>query len=124
MPRSYEAQYEEDNFHHLPCLRCSRIVKRHIHPDALKNYKAYCYDCNKYLQQHPEELHGGYDSNEPISQLARYMFTQHAASPVKIYKPGDPGFDKLAEQYSLEPGKKHPYYNPFEGRSQFNKKYK
>lgn len=39
------------------------------------------------------------DFDGEVTSFAKSIFNNHGATPVKRYRPGDPGFDELAKQY-------------------------
>lgn len=112
----YPIDSENKNVHELPCIRCGVVVRRHIDPNALRHYKAYCHHCARHLNKHPPVIED--TSDAPIRWFAQHMTINHGAEPPVVYKPGDPGFEEIAAQCDLQPKstKKLPHYNPFECR--------
>lgn len=93
----YEPSYDKDNIKKLPCQKCGKLVKRRIDPEFRRPIKVYCHACRHYLNLHPRIETS--DSDAPILYIVKRVMLESAAGPVKVYKPGDEGFEERAEQF-------------------------
>ena len=98
----------------MPCLICGTMVTRYLHPDALRGYRMYCTECAPLRHTSQRIDHNTSDSH--VHSLARRAYEEAGlSSPVKVYRPGDPDFDRIAAQCSPlpeTPAKQVPYYRP------------
>ena len=98
----------------MPCLICGTMVTRYLHPDALRGYRMYCTECAPLRHTSQRIDHNTSDSH--VHSLARRAYEEAGlSSPVKVYRPGDPEFDRIAAQCSPlpeTPAKQVPCYRP------------
>lgn len=111
----YEPAYGDQLKITSACVRCGRTVSRRVAPDAVKHYRFHCHHCKRHLDLYP---HVEPDvSNGLIEQFVRSMVQHHMSGPVEVFKPGDKGFEKRAQEYlanKREKKKKPAYhYNTF-----------
>jgi len=105
--KKYYPKYGE-HFLEGPCLKCGIVIKRFVHPDSIRNYKMYCKACQSELTLPPDDYNGN------IEFLAKKLFReQPQAEPVTLYRPGDPGFEDIANLYSPPVSvPERPFYDP------------
>lgn len=106
----------------MPCLICGTRVTKYLHPDALRGYRMYCTECAPLRHTSQRIDHNTSDSH--VHSLARWAYEEagRLSSPVKIYRPGDPEFDRIAAQCSplpASPAKQVPYYRALEHNKPF-----
>lgn len=116
----YESVYGNLKKVKRPCVRCGRITKRRIDPADRGHFKVFCHHCKAYLDRHPQQLRNHDKSNAPIESFVRAILLNHGAGPVTVYRPGDPGFEEIAAECSMQPKQEKPYYDAFDGKNYFD----
>ena len=98
MKTKYESIYGGQETLKIPCERCGKAVKKRVDPSASGKIRVYCHACKRLKTTKRDEQS---DNDGGLFWLARMILLQSGASPVTAYRPGDPGFDKIAKQCSF-----------------------
>ena len=93
------SKYDKDRLSVFSCLSCGDNVERHVDPSDRGNLKVFCYKCRQRAPEHIRRLNKD-TSDGPLRWVAWHVFIHYGSEAVKIFLPGDSGFEERAREFN------------------------